>query len=167
MLSDGAGADALCLADHGVEEGARDCRPCRPPPTAVQVVAQLGQQRDNPWTAVEQETEHSEFGALGCDVCQCLLGFVGSARRAQGGHQQPVGPQQRAWAGLRLEPLHPGMGAVAGEAGLIGKQPANLGLIAQLRGDFTQSPVGERFRALVPPGDAATGRSSRIRSFST
>ena len=117
----------------------------------MQVVAQLGQQRDNPWPAVEQVADHSEFGALGGDVCQCLLGVVGSAGRAQGGHQQPVGLQQRARAGLRLEPVHPGVGAVAGQAGLIGEQPANLGLIAQLGGDLTQSPIGERVGVLGPP----------------
>ena len=137
MLSGGAGADALGLAHHGVEEGWRNRRPCRPPAIAVQVVAQLGQQRDNPWPAVEQVADHSALGALRGDLCECLLGVVGSARRAQGGHQQPVGLQQRARAGLRLEPVHPGVGAVAGQAGLIGEQPANLGLLAQLGGDLT------------------------------
>ncbi len=97
----------------------------------MQVVAQLGQQRDNPWPAVEQVADDSEFGALGGDVCQRRLGVFGSTGRAQGGHQQPVGLQQRARAGLRLEPVYPGVGAVAGQAGLIGEQPANLGLIAE------------------------------------
>ena len=55
---------------------------------------------DNPRPAVEQVADHPEFGALGGDVCQCLLGVAGSACRAQGGHQQPVGLQQRARAGL-------------------------------------------------------------------
>ncbi len=52
----------------------------------VQVVAQLGEQCDNPWPAVEKETGHSPVGALCCDVCHCLFGVVGTVGGAQGGH---------------------------------------------------------------------------------
>ena len=84
-LSGGAGADASGFARHGVEEGARNRRPRRPPATAMQVVAKLSQQRGNPWPAVKKETDHSALGALCCDLCECLLGVVGSTRRTQGG----------------------------------------------------------------------------------
>ena len=109
-LSGGAGADAAPRSSW-CRGRLTDRRPCRTPAIAVQVVAQLGQRRDDPWPAVEQVADHSQFGALGGDVCECLLGVVGPAGRAQAGHQQPVGLQQRARAGLRLEPSHPGLGA--------------------------------------------------------
>ena len=127
------------LADHGVEEGHRNHGPRRPPATAVQVVAELGEQRDNPWPAVKEVAEHSALGALCGDLCQCLLGVIGSVGCAQGGHEQSVGLQQRAGAPLMLQPLRPGFGAFAGQAGLISKQLTNFGLIAELGGDLAES----------------------------
>jgi hypothetical protein len=36
-----------------------------------------------------------------------------------------------------FEASHPGLGGFAGQAGLIGEQPTNFGLIVQLGGDLT------------------------------
>jgi hypothetical protein len=39
----------------------------------VQVVAQFGQQRGQPWAAIDEVADHVALGALCRDACECPL----------------------------------------------------------------------------------------------
>ena len=88
--------------------------------------------------------------ALRGDARQCLLGFVGSACRTQTLDEQSVGLQQRPRPALMFQPLHPGLGAFACRAGVIGDERANFGLVTELGRDLTEPAVWESVVAGSP-----------------